>query len=58
MYEKVLDKIDSLMAELFGEITEADDAYDNEWCGRILAKQEVLNELREFVVNLQEKEVV
>lgn len=58
MYVKVLDKIDSLMAELFGEMTEADNAYDNEWCGEILAKQEVLNELREFVVNLQKEEVV
>ena len=53
MLEKILEQIDSMSADLFGEMIEADNAYDNDWCGKILAKQEVLNELREFVENLQ-----
>lgn len=53
MLEKILERIDSMSADLFGEMIEADNAYDYNWCGQILAKQEVLNELREFVEDLQ-----
>ncbi len=53
MLEKILEKIDSMSADLFEEIIEADNAYDNDWYGQILAQQEVLNKLREFVENLQ-----
>ena len=53
MLEKILEKIDLMSADLFGEMIKADNAYDNDWCGQILAKQTVLDELRGFVENLQ-----
>jgi len=53
MLEKILEKIDLMSADLCGEMIEADNAYDNDWCRQILAKQDVLNELHEFVENLQ-----
>ena len=37
MLEKILEKIDLMSADLFGEMIKADNAYDNDWCGQILA---------------------
>ena len=56
MLEKIIKKLDEINANLAGEIIEADNAYDNEWGREILAKQEVLNELYEFVEKLQHEE--
>lgn len=56
MLEKIIKKLDEINADLAGEIIEADNAYDNKWGREILAKQEVLNQLYEFVEKLQREE--
>ena len=54
MKEKVLALIDRMLIELSGEISEAEQVYDNEWIDRAMSKADVLQELREEVEALAE----
>jgi len=54
MKEQILNIIAELEADLFGQMTEADNAYDNDWSRQILAQQDILNELKDRIRRLAE----